>query len=362
MRTLAHDERAESGRVAASLAESEELPQDDPRATRRRSGAIGVTLLAIAIVLVASVAQYGTASVFAIGATMHHHLAIPGLVAVAGLALVWTHARQPDALRQPRCLALMVLGIFLADLSCAFIASLAYFHAIGVTILGIRGTLPQLILIIVVIVAVSALAVWPVASIGRSALEKSQRARADEAARAEVAAHLHDSVLQTLALIRIRADDAEQVERLARSQERELRRWLYEAKADPGHSLVDLVRQSLASVEDQLNTTIEVVAVGDTEPDAFSAPLADILHEAAVNAVRHGRPPVTAYIEVGAQQIEAHVLDRGDGFDPDDIDDDHFGVRDSIIGRVRRLGGDVRIDSGPLGCDVTVIVPRGDTR
>ncbi|NMR18967.1 ATP-binding protein [Cellulomonas fimi] len=189
-------------------------------------------------------------------------------------------------------------------------------------------------------------------------LGDERAARAREAERADIAAHLHDSVLQTLALIRARADQPEEVARMARAQERELREWLYDDRSDPGTSLAAELRAVVGEVEDRRAVAIDTVVVGDRVPDADTEALLQATREALVNAVVHGRPPVSLYLEVAPDAVEVFVRDRGDGFDLDAVPSDRFGVRESILGRVRRRGGTATVTSRPeRGTEVHLRVP-----
>jgi signal transduction histidine kinase len=189
-------------------------------------------------------------------------------------------------------------------------------------------------------------------------LGDERAARAREAERADIAAHLHDSVLQTLALIRTRADQPAEVARMARAQERELREWLYDDRSAPGTSLAAALREVIGEVEDGRAVAIDAVVVGDRVPDADTEALLQATREALVNAVVHGRPPVSLYLEVAQDAVEVFVRDRGDGFDLDAVPSDRFGVRESIMGRVRRRGGTATVTSRPeRGTEVHLRVP-----
>lgn len=194
-------------------------------------------------------------------------------------------------------------------------------------------------------------------------LGAERTARAREAERADMAAHLHDSVLQTLSLIRSRADDATEVARLARAQERDLRRWLYEDRPQAGTSLVEELRQVAAEVEDRFGVAIDVVTAGDIHPTRVTNALVGATREALHNAVVHGRAPVSVYVEVGADAVAVFVRDRGDGFDPDAVPADRHGVRESIVGRLARHGGRATIRSGPhAGVAGTEIIMQAPIR
>jgi len=199
------------------------------------------------------------------------------------------------------------------------------------------------------------------------ALSDERAARVRAAERADIAAHLHDSVLQTLALIRANAVDADLVARLARAQERELRQWLYADRDAAGTSLAAELKELVALVEDGKvgktgaapATAIDVVVVGDCEPTANTEALLQATREALVNAVAHGQPPVSVYLEVSEASIEVFVRDRGEGFDMDAIAEDRLGVRESIIGRMQRRGGNAEVVSRPgWGTEVRMRLPR----
>src|SRR4051812_18901382 len=168
--------------------------------------------------------------------------------------------------------------------------------------------------------------------------ERRERIRADE--RAEVAAHLHDSVLQTLALVQRRADDPREVVRLARMQERELRTWLLGGGAAPdtngSASLGVALEEAAASVEAEQGVPVEVVRVRDCPLDGMD-PLLLAAREAIVNAAHHsGAPDVSVYLEVEPDRATIFVRDRGEGFDPGSVPDDRGGITNSIVGRMAR--------------------------
>jgi signal transduction histidine kinase len=185
--------------------------------------------------------------------------------------------------------------------------------------------------------------------------EQVAAARATE--RADIAAHLHDSVLQTLALIQRQASDAGAVTRLARAQERELRSWLYSGPAGSQESLAAAVTEVAHEVEDLHGVPIDLVVTGDRPFEQHGAALSRALREALLNAVRHGRAPVTAYVEIGPSGVEAFVRDRGDGFDLDDVPEDRLGVRQSVLGRMERHGGSARVRRREDGTEVELRLP-----
>jgi signal transduction histidine kinase len=190
------------------------------------------------------------------------------------------------------------------------------------------------------------------------AAERAERIRTQE--RADLAAHLHDSVLQTLALIQKNAGDPATVARLARSQERDLRSWLFDATPAGDGTLAGALREVVREVEDTYGIDVELVSVGEAEVDAALAPIVAATREAVTNAAKHaGSSLVDIYAEVGPGQVEVFVRDRGTGFDPDAVPSDRQGVRSSIVDRMRRHGGLAEIRSTPgSGTEVRLRLPR----
>jgi signal transduction histidine kinase/phage shock protein PspC (stress-responsive transcriptional regulator) len=175
--------------------------------------------------------------------------------------------------------------------------------------------------------------------------ERTARIRAQE--RAEIAAHIHDSVLHTLTLIQRRAEDPKEVLRLARSQERELRLWLYrpEAAAEAApDTMAETLRAAVAEVEDRHGVPVELVIVGDCPMDEKISAQMQAAREATVNAAKYGGGgPVQVYAEVEGRTVSVFIRDHGPGFDPDTVPEDRMGVRESIIGRMKRHGGTARV-------------------
>ncbi len=175
--------------------------------------------------------------------------------------------------------------------------------------------------------------------------ERQARVRSDE--RAEVAAHLHDSVLQTLSLIQRNADDPQAMVTLARRQERELRNWLDPDRASRvGESIRGQLDQLATDVEELHGVPVEVVTAGDCLVDEGIAAALAATREATVNAAKHsGAEQIDIYAEVSEEQVEFFVRDAGCGFSRDQVDGDRRGVKESIIGRMERAGGSAVIHS-----------------
>ncbi|MEZ7004469.1 PspC domain-containing protein [Streptomyces sp. AD55] len=198
--------------------------------------------------------------------------------------------------------------------------------------------------------------------------ERLMRIRAQE--RAEVAAHVHDSVLHTLTLIQRNAENAGEVRRLARAQERDLRNWLYKPEGngkdedEEPATLAEAVKKNAAEVEDKHGVPLEVVVVGDCPLDEGIAAQMQAAREAMVNAAKYGGEggAVQVYAEVEGRTVFVSVRDRGPGFDLDAIPADRMGVRESIIGRMERNGGTARLRAVPGGgTEVELEMERAET-
>ena len=273
---------------------------------------------------------------------------LPLVAIVIGAIFFWSQLDDTDAIgaRRPVRWIWLVVGL-------------------GLTILGlvgllVRGTdLTELWqvagAVLAALVGVAVLcAPWMLRLWSNLRLEQAARIRATE--RADIAAHLHDSVLQTLALIQRQSSDATTVARLARAQERQLRSYLYDEDARAG-TLGAALTAALGEVEDLHGVPVQLVVTGDRQLDEHLDALVKAIREAAWNAVRHGSPPVSAYVEVGPDAVEAFVRDHGSGFDLDDVPDDRAGVRESIIGRMERHGGTARIRHRADGTEIELRLP-----
>jgi signal transduction histidine kinase/phage shock protein PspC (stress-responsive transcriptional regulator) len=286
----------------------------------------------------------------------------PTLLACLGGALIWRQAAEPDRDRWRRISrtslqarntdrlgrirlvaggALVVAGAVLVLARADFRAIRDGFLAVSVTVIGI-GLLTG---------------PWWMRMVNQLGAERSERIRSQE--RADIAAHLHDSVLQTLALIQRNAGTPREVTRLARGQERELRTLLYGTRTASGQ-LAEELRATAAEIEDAYAVAIDVVVVGDVPMDDELASAVAASREALVNAAKHGQvTTVSLYAEVEPQAVSIFVKDRGVGFDPEAVADDRQGVRGSIVGRVERHGGAATVRSGAgSGTEVQIRMPR----
>ena len=239
---------------------------------------------------------------------------------------------------------------------------------VGGVLLLIRGrlssaTLPVVGALLVIAAIVVVFGPWWVSLVRDLLSERQARAMAEE--RAQMAAHVHDSVLQTLALIQRSADDPVDVVRLARAQERELRSWLFEGRppgtiGDEATRLSEGIGLLQRQIEADHGITVQVVVVGDCELTDGLRALLDASREATVNAAKwSGAPQVSLYAEVERDAVMLFVRDRGRGFDPEDVPEGRHGIAQSIRARMARFGGSVVIRSSPgEGAEVELSMPR----
>jgi signal transduction histidine kinase len=288
----------------------------------------------------------------------------PLVLGACGLALVWrptiiftgrvTAGRSLSARERVHRLGQIDLPRLVVGVLLVAFASASLLHAFGVL-----HSLGKAIGAVAIVATMLGLLVGPwVVRQGRSlAAERSARIREQE--RAELAAHLHDSVLQTLALIQKRSGDPREVAGLARRQERELRHWLHERPSPNGQDSVGrALERAAAEVEDLHRVPIEVVTVGDGPLDGGREAMVQAAREAMCNAAKFsGAEHVDLYAEVAAGRVEMFVRDRGSGFDPVSIPTDRRGVRDSIIGRMERHHGRAAVHSSPgEGTEVELVL------
>jgi len=279
------------------------------------------------------------------------NVVLPLALGGAGLAVIWRQLDTDRTLALPGVRWVLAGGIALAA------AGVVLLLATTGQLANARNGFAATLVILLGVVLVTA-PLWRRLLDSRAA-ERSARIRSEE--RATVAAHLHDSVLQTLALIQRHAEEPQAVSRLARSQERELRAWLYEpAVVREGGTWAGLVAGLVADVEADHALIVDPVVVGDAPVDEALAALGAATREALVNAAKHsGAAAADLYTEVTPARVSVFVRDRGAGFDPAAVPDDRRGLRDSVSGRLIRLGGtaDVRSALGE-GTEVELVLPR----
>jgi signal transduction histidine kinase len=336
---------------------------DGSIATRARSDsrgirlAIGLSSLVILLLLAAGALNGG----WLVG------WAWPQVFSVAGLVLIWRNAPQEEQATLRRLVEpfetaagsakwtafrLVLAGaLLLGGVGWLFSAhkSLALLRPLG-----------GVVLVITAIVLV--LGPWWLRIARDLVLERQAKVRAEE--RVDIAARVHDSVLQTLALIQRRADDPQKVIQLARMQERELRSWLFEGR-DPNETEADLtlaggIRQLQQDIESRYGVPVEAVTVGDCELDDNLNALLAAAREATVNAAKwSGASVISLFAEVEPGEVSLVVRDRGKGFDPEAVPADRKGLAESVHGRMTRRGGTATVTSAlGEGTKVTLKMAR----
>src|SRR3954471_717636 len=307
----------------------------------------------------------GVAAVCAVGVAATslpaNGLFLPALFACLGGALIWRQATEPDRARLrslPRSFAgdsAVWRGRVRLVAGAAFVVGGGALVLAREDFTAVRDGLLAMVVTVVGLVLLTG--PWWIRITAQLSEERAERIRSQE--RADIAAHLHDSVLQTLALIQRNAGSPREVARLARGQERTLRTLLYGNRAASGQFAAEL-RAAAAEVEDDYAVSVDVVIVGDTPMDDDLAALAGAAPEALVNAAKHsGAEAVSLYAELEPTQVSVFVKDRGVGFELAEIADDRQGVRGSIIGRMERHGGKAQFRSGwGTGTEVELTLPR----
>jgi signal transduction histidine kinase/phage shock protein PspC (stress-responsive transcriptional regulator) len=292
----------------------------------------------------------------------------PVAIAAFGSAIIWVRADRAGRAWKPAFprrassngdgpslssispVRLLIGAVLVAGGTAAFLAANISRGAIGTVVVAAAVTLSGLALII---------GPWIMRLARQLSEERRERIRAEE--RQDVAAHLHDSVLQTLALIQ-RSEDPARMAALARVQERELRSWLYRPQGPQRGDLLSTAVDALAErIELAHRIQVETVVVGDCPLDDGLQAVMDACGEALTNAAKHsGAPRVSLYVEVAPDAVTAYVRDQGKGFDPEAVPEDRRGIADSIRGRLQRHGGTVEVVSSPgNGTEVRLTLPRG---
>lgn len=292
----------------------------------------------------------------------------PLVVAAAGTALIWRQFSEsvrernrsgtadPESgggTRRRRSL----LGPFRGGVGVALLLGGAVLFLYINGALSAGGDVALAGLTAVIVIGLVAAPLW-IRSARELSTERAERIRSEE--RAEVAAHLHDSVLQTLALIQKNPEDSRRISTLARRQERELRDWLSgQTENERADSLAEALKAVAADIEELHQVPIDAVTVGDRPLDDDALALVAAAREAMANAARHAGSagPVRLYAEIDRKRAEVFVHDRGPGFELDSVPDDRRGVRDSILGRMEAHGGSATVRSTPgEGTEVELVL------
>jgi signal transduction histidine kinase len=288
----------------------------------------------------------------------------PAAIAVTGAAILW---RQADENSRSRWRRLTSRGAKLAIDESPTRTVLRYSSGFLLVVAGMatflathgafpharRAVLPVLVVVLGLLLVIGP---WMLQALRQLGDERTARIREHE--RVELAGRVHDSMLQTLTLIQRRAHDPAEVRRLVRYSERELRGWLYEEPTAQS-ALRSTVSEICSEIEDQHHVAIDVVVVGDQAATDETRPVLQALREAATNAAKHaGVTQLSVYVEASTTELVVFVRDRGRGFDPDNVADDRYGVRESIVARMARHGGEAVIRSSPTsGTEVRLRLP-----
>lgn len=321
----------------------------DHPATRPQQAGIALGFLALLLILDAVGLWFGP-------------IVWPMALFIFGAALVWdrSSAESRDRMSQfakpaadgaTRSRAQIIVGVALMAFGIVVVlASLDSFQALGPVAVAVLITAAGFMLLF---------GPWMLGLFDDLTKERRARIRSEE--RADLAAHLHDSVLQTLALIQ-RSDDPQRMTTLARAQERDLRAWLFESGDDANQGTVgEAVSAAAAKVEADFNIPVEVVVVGQRTLDEATGPLVAAATEAMANAAEHsGARTVSAYVECSQDTVEAWVTDQGSGFDREGVPEQRKGISESIIARMTRSGGEATVISHPA--EGTEIHLRSESR
>ena len=284
---------------------------------------------------------------------------VPAIIVATGSALMWYHGREAHPQRDPLERVLQGQATPLRALGGVALA------LAGVVALVARGVkvdqLPAALAALAMALAGAAVLVGPYIGRLTTQLRDEERARIRDQERNDMAAHLHDSVLQTLALMQRAAADPRRMVMLARRQERELRSWLYDAKSSAEVGSLGARAEGIAAeVELDHEMPVDLVVVGDIEVTPAVDALLLAVREATVNAAKHAKADlVSVYVEVEANTVTAFVRDKGVGFSAAEIGDDRRGIAMSIRDRIERVGGRAVLDSSPgAGTEWELVVPR----
>ncbi|MGF1596506.1 MAG: PspC domain-containing protein [Acidimicrobiales bacterium] len=315
-----------------------------PKAATGAHRYLAVTMIAAGLLLVFGRLPSG----------LSDRIVFPTAFVATGFLIAWTRHRDEDG---TAAVIRIVAGVFVG------VGGMIAFIALSARLVD---ALLILLVAIAVVAGMALVAAPSLARIGRDLDDERQnRVRADE--RARVAAHLHDSVLQTLALIQRHADDPTRTSQLARRQERELRAWLYSPSVPtplgdlgPTNRLGPALERMAADVDEAHGVAVDVIVVGDADlaPEVVET-LTAAAREATVNAAKHsGAARVDVFAERLRDRVEIFVRDTGRGFEPEATAADRRGIAESIVGRMRRVGGSATIHSLPGdGTEVELVLP-----
>lgn len=299
---------------------------DEPQDKNDLIQGISLLMLGVAAAMLLEATQFGLPILFE----------LPIGIAVIGVAVVWRQLDDAPKRSTSQTVAQFLIGF-------AVLATAAIYFLSQNTDLSLLAEAIGVVVVATVGLTII-LGTWVTRVVAQLGAERAERSKAE--ARAEIAAHLHDSVLQTLVLLQKNAADKNAVSTLARKQERELREWLYGSGRQESDSMSGLLKTTAAEVENDYGVVIEVVVVGDGEVNERRYALVQALREAMVNAAKHAKSKrIDVFAEINEDGVESFVRDRGIGFEPDAVAEGRHGISHSIIERMKRHGGEVKIQS-----------------
>jgi signal transduction histidine kinase len=313
------------------------------------------------LVALGALALGGMLLLSTLGVGLHPGVLVPLFAVGFGVVMLW---RQADDAQRQRLRAATGAQRW-SGVARAVIGGVLVFTggaAFLVDLVNLNGTAAGLAAALVVACGLALVSgPWWLRMARELTTERAARIREHE--RAEVAAHVHDSVLHTLTLIQRNVGDPREVTRLARAQERELRGWLYRPRADGQRTVRSALERAAAEVEDAHGVAIEVVVVGDCPTDESMAAVVQAAREALVNAAKYADDsPISVYAEVEPGHVTVFVRDRGPGFVLEAVPADRLGLRESVVGRMQRHGGTAVVRSGGgAGTEIQLEMPRSQS-
>lgn len=329
-----------------------------PRTSARRAVAVGLIVLGTLLLL------------RELGLWFGDRLVWPMVLSAVGSAVIWTRSDEAERARWSRVVHDLPEGSRHALLGTAPRVRLAVGALLVVTGVGqllftggpqsVRGNAP--LAAVATLIGVGVIFGPWFWRLGRQLAEESRR-RIRSQERAEVAAHLHDSVLQTLALIQ-RTTEPRDMAMLARVQERELRDWMYGGSRAADDSLLSTaMNQAAAELERTHRVAVDVVTAGECRMDDPVRALVLAAREAMINAATHsGAERISVFVETSDGEVSAFIRDQGSGFDPSSVPVHRRGIADSIQGRMARYGGSTEVVAAPgLGTEVRLRVSKSET-
>ncbi len=333
--------------LSTAASDSVVVPQVEPRLAETRSMAVAAAIAALLLAARNVDIWPGDA------------LMLPAVVVAGGSALVWYRNRGESDVTDPLERVLQGRATPLRSLAGG---ALAFFGVVALVARGVKfEQLPAALAAVAMALAGAAVLIGPYVGRLTTQVHDEERQRIRDVERNAMAAQLHDSVLQTLALMQRATDDPRRMLMLARRQERELRSWLYDSKSGVAVGMLSTRAEEIAAeVELDHEVPVDLVVVGDCELTTATESLLLAVREATVNAAKHAHADqVSIYVEVEPTRVTAFVRDKGVGFNAASVTASRRGIALSIRDRVEHAGGRAILESGPgRGTEWELVVPR----